>query len=139
MSIKRSIVLRVRIAYLVILLIAVALVYQIFNIQVNEGEEWKERGKRFMFSFREVKSTRGNIYSDNGSLLATSLPFYRVAIDPTVAEDEVFGRLEEGFLPVVFPVLVFFRNWIEAKVHRTHVQGGHFRFGAERGGEALLQ
>ena len=75
-----------------ILLTAIALIYQILNIQVNEGDEWKERGKKFMFSFREVKSTRGNIYSDNGSLLATSLPFYRVAIDPTVAEVKVFAR-----------------------------------------------
>jgi cell division protein FtsI (penicillin-binding protein 3) len=36
------------------------------------------------FDYKKVKATRGNIYSDNGSLLATSLPFYKVAIDPTL-------------------------------------------------------
>src|SRR5688572_28280560 len=45
-----------------------------------------------MFDFRKVKATRGNIYSDNGSLLATSLPFYKVSIDPTQASDDVFKR-----------------------------------------------
>ncbi|MCH8318293.1 MAG: transpeptidase family protein, partial [Bacteroidetes bacterium] len=39
-----------------------------------------------------VKATRGNIYSDNGSLLATSLPFYKVAFDPTIASDELYKQ-----------------------------------------------
>ena len=30
-----------------------------------------------------MKATRGNIYSDDGSLLATSAPKYKVAFDPT--------------------------------------------------------
>ena len=38
----------------------------------------------------KVKATRGNIYSDNGSLLLTSLPFYKLAFDPTVAKDDLF-------------------------------------------------
>ena len=42
------------------------------------------------FDFKKVKATRGNIYSDNGSLLATSLPFYKIAIDPTLAKEETF-------------------------------------------------
>ena len=41
---------------------------------------------------KKVKATRGNIYSDNGSLLATSLPFYKVAIDPTLARKETFDK-----------------------------------------------
>lgn len=44
------------------------------------------------FDYKKVKATRGNIYSDNGSLLATSLPFYKVAIDPTLAKDEIFKK-----------------------------------------------
>ena len=44
------------------------------------------------FDYKKVKATRGNIYSDNGSLLATDLPFYRVAIDPTLAKDEIFRK-----------------------------------------------
>ncbi|PGH37338.1 MAG: cell division protein, partial [Candidatus Nephrothrix sp. EaCA] len=44
------------------------------------------------FDYKKVKATRGNILSDNGSLLATSLPFYKVAIDPTLAKEEVFKK-----------------------------------------------
>ena len=92
MSIKRSIVLRVRIAFLGMILFSLALLYQILNIQVKDGDKWKERGKEIAFKYMEVKATRGDIYADDGSLLATSLPYYRVAMDPTVVSEEVFSR-----------------------------------------------
>ncbi|MFT6036914.1 MAG: cell division protein FtsI (penicillin-binding protein 3), partial [Marivirga sp.] len=79
MNIKKSILLRVRIAFLFVLLFSAAIVYQIVNIQWINGDKWKKMADEINLSYQEVKATRGNIYSDNGSLLATSLPFYRVA------------------------------------------------------------
>ncbi|GAB3342201.1 penicillin-binding protein [Marivirga atlantica] len=90
MNIKKSILLRVRIAFLFVLIFAIAIIYQIVNIQWINGEKWKQMAEEINLSYQEVKATRGNIYSDNGSLLATSLPFYRVAIDPTIAGDNIF-------------------------------------------------
>lgn len=49
-------------------------------------------GAEIMFDYKKVRATRGNIYSDNGSLLATSLPFYKVAMDPTLVKKEVFDK-----------------------------------------------
>jgi cell division protein FtsI (penicillin-binding protein 3) len=89
-NIKKSILLRVRIAFLFVLIFAIAIIYQIVNIQWINGEKWKQMAEEINLSYQEVKATRGNIYSDNGSLLATSLPFYRVAIDPTIADDNIF-------------------------------------------------
>nr|WP_155207617.1 penicillin-binding protein [Xanthovirga aplysinae] len=60
-------------------------------IQVAEGKQWEEEQEKFSLQFRKVKAPRGNIYSDNGSLLATSLPFYKVAFDPTIAHKEAFN------------------------------------------------
>lgn len=51
---------------------------------------WREKSEEVRLSYQEVKATRGNIYSDNGSLLATSLPFYRVSLDPTIVDDDIF-------------------------------------------------
>ncbi|GAA5039882.1 penicillin-binding protein [Marivirga lumbricoides] len=90
MNIKKSILLRVRLAFLMVLLFAIAIIYQIFHIQWIEGDKWKKLSEEISLSYQEVKATRGNIYSDNGSLLATSLPFYRVAIDPTIADENIF-------------------------------------------------
>lgn len=82
MSIKRDIVLRVRIAFLLTFLVAGLVVFRIAKIQYVEGEEWRSMGETLGIQAMNVKATRGNIYADDGSLLATSLPFYRLAIDP---------------------------------------------------------
>lgn len=92
MNIKRSIVLRVRIAFLLVLMLAVGVIYRIFVLQVQQGAEWRKRAEATTLQYRTIKATRGNIYSDNGSLLATSLPFYRVSMDPTVISEDVIHQ-----------------------------------------------
>ncbi len=92
MNIKRSILLRVRIAFLLVFLFSAAVAYQIFNLQFIEGNKWRKIAASTSLKYRTIKATRGNIYSDNGSLLATSLPFYKVCMDPTIASDEVFKK-----------------------------------------------
>ena len=92
MNIKTSILLRVRIAFLAVLLFSGAVVYKIARIQTVEGGKWKAKAENNSLKFMEVKATRGNIFSDNGSLLATSLPFYRVAFDPSLVSEEEYSK-----------------------------------------------
>jgi cell division protein FtsI (penicillin-binding protein 3) len=92
MNIKKSILLRARIAFLAVLLFALAVVYRIVHIQMVEGNRWRQLAKEQVFSYRPVAATRGNIYASDGALLATSLPFYRVVIDATVVEEALFNR-----------------------------------------------
>lgn len=92
MNIKKSILIRVRIAFLGVVLFAICVAAKIGHVQVVEGDKWAKMAEEIMFDFKTVKATRGNIYSDNGSLLATSLPFYKVAMDPTLAKKEIFDR-----------------------------------------------
>lgn len=74
------------------LVFALCVSAKIGHIQFVEGEKWAKMSEEINFDYKKVKATRGNIYSDNGSLLATDLPFYRVAIDPTLAKDEIFRK-----------------------------------------------
>ncbi|WP_289030144.1 penicillin-binding protein [uncultured Algoriphagus sp.] len=90
MNIKRSIVLRVRVVFILIALATAAIPLRIAKIQVEEGDKWREKAQTINFQYREVPATRGNIYAGDGSLLATSLPFYRVALDPTMAKKALF-------------------------------------------------
>jgi len=66
--------------------------YKAWHIQFVEGDHWREKAKKNSTRAMKVPATRGNIYSDNGSLLATSLPFYRLAMDPTVCKNELFEK-----------------------------------------------
>jgi cell division protein FtsI (penicillin-binding protein 3) len=87
-NIKRSIVIRVRVIFILVALAACAIPYKVAVVQLVEGEKWKAKAAQVNFQYREVPATRGNIYASDGSLLATSLPFYQVAIDPTVVDEE---------------------------------------------------
>ncbi len=67
-----------------------AIVWKIVHVQVVEGSHWREIAEEVTLEYMDVKATRGNIYSDNGSLLATSLPFYKLAFDPTAPKEKFF-------------------------------------------------
>lgn len=105
MNIKRSILLRVRVAFLFVLLFAIAVVVKTGHIQIAEGEKWAKLGEEVTFQNMRVKATRGNIYSDNGSLLATSLPFYKVAFDATLPKEKVW---KEGLDSLAYRLSRFF-------------------------------
>ena len=92
MNIKKSILIRVRVAFLAIVVFAVCVAAKVGHIQFAEGEKWTRISNEISFDYKKVNATRGNIYSDNGSLLATSLPFYKIALDPTLVKDEIFRR-----------------------------------------------
>jgi cell division protein FtsI (penicillin-binding protein 3) len=91
-NIKQSIVLRVRVVFILIALGSVAIPYRIAKLQLNEGDKWRAKAEITNFQYREIPATRGNIYAENGSLLATSLPFYKVAMDPTVIKSELYEK-----------------------------------------------
>src|SRR5688500_10058369 len=89
------------------MLFAIAIVAKVGHIQFAEGKKWADMGERISFDYKRVKATRGNIYSDNGSLLATSLPFYKVAFDATLPKDEIFKK---GIDSLAWHLATFFKD-----------------------------
>ncbi len=88
-------------------LFAVAIIAKIGHIQFKQGKQWKSKAEEIDLEYRQVKAARGNIYSDNGSLMATSLPFYRVAFDPFVVDEEV---LQNGLDSLSILLSSFFQD-----------------------------
>lgn len=90
MNVKNEIILRVRIVFVLVGLVAFAIMGKLLWLQFVQGEKWRKVAEENLLKQDKVKATRGNIYSDNGSLLATSLPFYKVAFDPTACDPDTF-------------------------------------------------
>ena len=67
------------------------IVAQAFRIQMFEGSRWRDEGKKST-RIDTIEGYRGNIYSEDGRLLATSLPSFDVYIDMTVAHDTIFKK-----------------------------------------------
>ena len=93
MNIKKEILFRVRIVFALIILVSLAIIFSIFDLQYNQGDYWESKSKKMNFRYDPVKASRGNILSDDGSILATSLPFYKVALDPSIPDKRI---LEDG-------------------------------------------
>lgn len=59
-----------------------AVLARVLEIQVVEGDEWREKSENLTIDYRTIDAVRGNIYALDGSLLATSVPKYEVRFDP---------------------------------------------------------
>ena len=81
MEVKKDILWRVYLIYFIICLFGVAIISKIFIVQFSEGDKWRAQAESFSTKFFDIEAVRGNIYDANGSLLATSLPYYETGMD----------------------------------------------------------
>nr|MBA3707122.1 cell division protein [Bacteroidota bacterium] len=81
MEIKKDILWRVYLIYFFICLFGAAIISKICIIQFSEGDQWRAQAQSFSTRFINIEAVRGNIYDANGSLLATSLPYFEVGMD----------------------------------------------------------
>lgn len=93
MNIRKDILRRTYIAFGLIVLLAVAVLIQLFRVQYVEGDRWRAMADSLSTRYIDVEAVRGNIFSRDGSLLASSIPEYDIRMDllaPGIAEDSVF-------------------------------------------------
>lgn len=81
MRIRTDIILRVYFAYAILLVFALAIVFQIWKIQQVEGVKWRSLADSLSTAYVTVDAVRGNIYSEDGRLMATSIPQYDIRMD----------------------------------------------------------
>ncbi|HCN84685.1 MAG TPA: cell division protein, partial [Sphingobacteriaceae bacterium] len=81
MNIRTDILLRVYIAFGLIVLFACLVLWKLFNVQIVEGQKWIKMADSLSTKFVNVEAVRGNIYSNDESLLATSVPEYELRMD----------------------------------------------------------
>lgn len=84
-DIKSSMVLRFRMIFTIMAAVGVLIVLQIINIQYVEHDKLTALQKVTDNTPDTIKGRRGNILSDNGSLMASSLPTYKMWMDMRVA------------------------------------------------------
>ncbi len=60
---------------------ALFIVVRIVKIQFVQGNEWKEKAQKLTTTYFNIEAARGNVFSNDGSLLATSVPIYEIRMD----------------------------------------------------------
>ncbi|MCD4771932.1 MAG: transpeptidase family protein [Bacteroidales bacterium] len=81
MDIKKDILWRVYLVYLFILIFAFAIVGKIVFIQLKEGPELLKKVQQQDLKYVDIDAVRGNIYANDESLLATSIPIFDIRMD----------------------------------------------------------
>lgn len=84
MNLKKAILLRSWIAFIMVLVLAVAIVWKIADLQFTQKDRYMSISREQSTKWREIQASRGNIYAQDGSLLATSLPKYELRMDTRV-------------------------------------------------------
>jgi cell division protein FtsI (penicillin-binding protein 3) len=73
-------------------IMAAAITVKLTNIQWVEGDYYRKLAKERTVKNFVIPANKGNIYSADGSLLATSIPNYEIRFDAVAPKTEVFEK-----------------------------------------------
>lgn len=91
MDVKNEVLYRVYFLLLAVMVpVALLLLWKTFDIAIMNGEKWRKSGKDNYVKEKAIAAERGNIYAEDGSLLATSVPYFNLYFDPFAATDEEY-------------------------------------------------
>lgn len=73
-------------------LFALFIAIKLINIQFIEGDKYRELAHKNTTKNFVITANRGNVYADDGSLLATSVPKYAIRFDAVTVSSENFKK-----------------------------------------------
>lgn len=104
-----------------LLLLPTGIMLQILRINIVEGDGYRELWSSQAIDFLPIPAQRGNIYDTNGSLLATNLTIYRVALDPHLLTDknEQISKIVHVLSSHTGRTFQYYRNRIASAPNRS--------------------
>ncbi|HWB26104.1 MAG TPA: penicillin-binding protein [Chitinophagaceae bacterium] len=81
MEVKRDILWRVSLSYIVVAALCVAIMVKAFYIQQVEGKYWRNMNDSLHERLEPIEAERGTIYSADGEMLSTSIPQFDIYVD----------------------------------------------------------
>jgi len=77
------------------LVFASSIIFKLIDIQFTNGDYYRELSENRVFKSIEIPANRGNIYSEKGRLLATSVPKYDIRFDALAPTENNFNEYVE--------------------------------------------
>src|SRR6478752_736490 len=81
MDVKRDILWRVYLCYLLVVIACVAIFTKAVIIQQVQGTHWRSMSDSLHQKLDEIEAERGTIYSEDGQMLSTSIPQFDIYMD----------------------------------------------------------
>ncbi len=81
MDVKRDILWRVYLSYLLVVAVCLAILGKAFYIQQVQGSYWRGLSDSLHQRIAEIPAARGTIYSEDGQMLSTNVPQFDIYVD----------------------------------------------------------
>ena len=94
---KKEILLRANLGFLFICLLGMAIIGRAFYIQTVQGAYYRGRADILTIFPKKILAERGNIYSADGRLLATTQPTFDIRVDFKAAQPYADNVMPEQF------------------------------------------
>lgn len=93
LNIKNEVLIRVYVVAGAVLLVGIVIAVKLFTLGVTDAAKWRKKADEQFLRWVDAPSDRGNIVAEDGSLLATSLPFFEIHFDAKAEgmTDELFN------------------------------------------------
>lgn len=88
----KNILKRMYVVAFVMTIFFMVICWKIFNIQITNGDEYREMSEKVTLRNDTIFPNRGNVYSADGVLLATSMYKYDIRMDAISVEEELFEK-----------------------------------------------
>ena len=92
MTTDKSILRRFYIIAALLVLVFMGMGYKLFDIQIVEGQKYKDIAQQTVFRNFNIEPNRGNLYDTNMNLLATSVPKYDIRFDAVTVSEANFQK-----------------------------------------------
>lgn len=92
MNVKRDIRFRVYMAFSGICLLGFAIIFKAAMIQVKDGPKLRAQAQEMSLRTDTLYAERGNIYTEDGTMLCSTIPQFDVHIDFTVIKKDTFYK-----------------------------------------------
>ncbi len=92
------------------------LIFKLFYLQLKDGEKYKKIAKSKIIKNVVLEPSRGNIYSSDNEILATSISSYEIRWDATVVNNQHFNDNKKALIDSISSFLKISNEKIKNKI-----------------------
>ena len=125
MELRRDILWRVYLCFLGMVVICVAVLGRVFYIQHVQGNYWRALSDSLHQKYVDLSADRGTIYSEDGNMLSTSVPYFNIYIDFDAdgLREKNGKRFRENIDSLAYSLANLFRDQSAANYKKQLQQG----------------
>ena len=124
----QTITYRIYFVALIIFLMAVAITIKLTNIQWAQGEHYRALAKKLDVKTFVIPANKGNIYSADGSLLATSIPEYTIRFDAVSPKDKDFNTKVDSLAAGLSKILRKPKSYYSTALRKARANNNQYFF-----------